>query len=85
VRRPRAGCHPYRNALRIRRRLLGDGTLTWLDLGPEVLAFTRDSGLTCVVNLSPAPIPLPPHEKILLTSGPLEENLLPTDTAAWLT
>nr|PZN46480.1 MAG: alpha-glucosidase [Actinomycetota bacterium] len=74
----------YRNALRIRRRLLGDGTLTWRDLGPQVLAFTRDSGLTCVVNLSPAPVPLPPHTEVLLTSGPLEDDRLPTDTAAWL-
>jgi alpha-glucosidase len=74
----------YRNGLRIRRAELGDGTLTWLDSAPGVLAFARESGLTCVVNLSPDPVDLPPYAELLLTSNPLEEGQLPTDTTAWL-
>jgi alpha-glucosidase len=77
----------YRTGLRIRAELLGDGTMTWLelrDLGTGVLAFTRESGLTCVVNLGPGPVPLPPHQEVLLTSGPVEAGLLPADTSAWL-
>ncbi|MEU6739250.1 glycoside hydrolase family 13 protein [Streptosporangium sandarakinum] len=74
----------YRTALRIRRDRLGDGTLTWIDLGPGVLAFTRESGLTCVTNLGPDPVRLPPHGSVLLASGPLDGALLPADTTAWL-
>ncbi|MFI7696536.1 glycoside hydrolase family 13 protein [Nonomuraea sp. NPDC049655] len=74
----------YRDGLRIRAERLGDGTLTWLDLGPDVLAFTRDSGLTCVVNLGADPVPLPAHGTVLLASGALDGDRLPTDTAAWL-
>ncbi|MEU6997320.1 glycoside hydrolase family 13 protein [Nonomuraea sp. NPDC046570] len=74
----------YRTGLRLRRDHLGDGTLTWLPLGPGVLAFTRESGLTCVVNLGPDPIGLPPHDRVLLASGPIEGDALPADTAAWI-
>ncbi|WP_067817088.1 glycoside hydrolase family 13 protein [Actinomadura kijaniata] len=74
----------YRTALRLRRELLGDGRLTWLPAEEDVLAFTRDSGLACVVNLGAGPAPLPPHERVLLASGPLEGGMLPPDTAVWL-
>ncbi len=74
----------YRSALKLRGSWLGDGTLSWLDLGPEVLAFRRDSGLTCVVNLGTAPI-APPPGTVRLASGPLEGELLPPDTSVWLT
>ncbi|MEU0096230.1 glycoside hydrolase family 13 protein [Kribbella sp. NPDC006257] len=73
----------YRTGLRIRRTELGDGTLTWLDSEPGVLLFARDSGLKCLVNLSPAPVALPEHTALLLSSNPLEDGKLPTDTTAW--
>ncbi|WP_113704671.1 glycoside hydrolase family 13 protein [Nonomuraea lactucae] len=73
----------YRSALRLRRDLLGDGTLSWLPSGDDVLAFGRDSGLICVSNLGAVPVPLPPGE-VLLASGPLEGAALPPDTTAWL-
>ncbi|RAY13712.1 alpha-glucosidase [Actinomadura craniellae] len=72
----------YRAALRIRAAELGDGTLRWLPLGEDVLAFTRDSGLTCVVNLGTEPVPV--TGEIRLASGPLPDGLLPPDTAVWL-
>jgi alpha-glucosidase len=73
----------YRAGLRLRRELLGDGTLHWLPYDPAVLAFTRDSGLTCVTNLGTEAVRLPAGE-VLLTSGPLEDGALPPDTTAWL-
>jgi alpha-glucosidase len=75
----------YRRALRVRREhpALGDGTLTWLDLGPGVLAFGRDPGFACVVNVAAEPLPLPPGD-VLLASGPLDDGTLPVDTAVWL-
>ena len=76
----------YRKALRVRREhpALGDGTMAWLDAPPDVLAFTRGPGFACVVNLSGAAVPLPPHRGILLGSGLVVDGLLPTDTAVWL-
>ncbi|MDQ1392056.1 MAG: alpha-glucosidase [Acidimicrobiaceae bacterium] len=76
----------YRAALRLRRDhpALGDGTLHWLPAPDGVLAFARDPGFVCVVNLSDNPIPLP-DGTVMLASGPLTEGQrLPGDTAIWL-
>jgi alpha-glucosidase len=77
----------YRQALRLRRSeaALGDGGMRWLELGSEgVLAFARDPGFVCVSNLSETPVQLPAHDGVLLSSGPLNDNHLPTDTTVWL-
>ncbi|MEU2655782.1 glycoside hydrolase family 13 protein [Streptomyces sp. NPDC007325] len=76
----------YRNALRLRRELpeLGDGSLTWLDTPADVLAFGREPGFVCVVNLSAEPYALPDHGSVLLASGPLQDRLLAPDQAVWL-
>lgn len=76
----------YRDALRIRRSEpgLGDGDMAWLPAGGEVLSFTRPGRFCCVVNLSARPVELPAHEAVLLASAPIEGDLLPADTAAWL-
>jgi alpha-glucosidase len=76
----------YRTALRIRRAepALGDGEMRWLVHLADVIAFTRDPGFTCMVNLSDEPVSLPRHESILLASGPVDAELLPPDTAVWL-
>jgi len=82
----------YRSALALRRThpALGDGTLTWLPSAPGVLAFARDPGFTCVVNLSAYPVTLPAGADVLLTGGPLAGgpltggSELPPDTAVWL-
>jgi alpha-glucosidase len=86
---PQSMLELYREALRVRRgeAALGDGTLRWLggyERHPLVLAFAREPGLVCVVNLSPHPVHLPVHERVLLASGALDEGLLPQDTAVWL-
>ncbi|MFG2937595.1 glycoside hydrolase family 13 protein [Streptomyces sp. NPDC048282] len=74
----------YRSAIALRPRF-GDGPPTWLPAPEGVLAFSRDEGVTCVVNLGAAPAELPAHTELLLTSGPLDdEGRLPQDTAAWL-
>jgi alpha-glucosidase len=76
----------YRRALEIRRSLpaLGDGTLTWADAGPDVLAFTREPGFAFVLNCGTEPILLPAGE-VVLTSAALQDGLLPPDAAAWVT
>ncbi|MFC5910547.1 glycoside hydrolase family 13 protein [Streptacidiphilus monticola] len=79
----------YRTALRQRRAepALRGEEFAWLSApGDRLLAFTRGAGWTCMVNLSPAPVPLPDGSRVVLASGPLgeDERELPTDTAVWL-
>jgi alpha-glucosidase len=77
----------YKTALRIRRDhpALGEGRLTWDENAPAgVLSFTREPGFRCVTNLGEAPISLPAHQKLLLTSEPLADGKLPVDATAWL-
>jgi alpha-glucosidase len=76
----------YRTMLSIRRTepaLLGEA-FDWLDAATGVLAFRRGEDLVCLVNLGPTATPLPPHTSVLLASGELDDDLLPTDTAVWL-
>jgi alpha-glucosidase len=79
----------YRAAIHIRRSRRraqghGDDSLTWLAAGQGVLAFRRPGDFCCVVNISAGPIALPAHADVLLASGPLDSEVLPPDTAAWL-
>jgi alpha-glucosidase len=76
----------YRHALRLRRThaALGDGALSWLPAPAGVLAFTREPGFTCIVNLSADPVSPPTAGKRLISSGPLDAHgRIPGDTAAW--
>jgi alpha-glucosidase len=74
----------YRDALRTRRELaeLHGDEFGWLDLGDEVIAFTRGDRFMCVVNFGEEAITLPAGD-VLLSSIPLESGL-PTDAAVWL-
>ena len=78
----------YRTALRIRREhpALGDGTLRWLPAPDGVLAFGRDPGFTCVVNLSETTVDVSEYGNLLcVSSSPTASRIteLPPDTAAW--
>lgn len=74
----------YRSALALRRALLTlDESFTELDLGPQIVAFERGSGVRCVVNLSSKPIDLP-DGNVLLSSLPLMDGRLPSDVGAWM-
>ncbi|WP_367281820.1 alpha-amylase family glycosyl hydrolase [Ilumatobacter sp.] len=74
----------YRTALGVRRSYLDDDeSLEWEELGPDVLAFRRGSGVVCVVNFGIEPAALPAGD-VLVTSAELSEGRLPTDAAAWV-
>ncbi|MEA2705041.1 MAG: alpha-glucosidase [Actinomycetota bacterium] len=75
----------YREALRLRRRQdLGETPLTWVDVGPEALAFRRGDRFLCVVNFSDTPVDLPAGVEIVLSSGPPEADLrMPGSYAIW--
>jgi alpha-glucosidase len=78
----------YRRALAYRRRepALGDGEFCWLPAPDSVLTFSRgpDAAFTCLVNLSDRSVDLPVEGRVVLASGPLDDGLLPADTAAWI-
>lgn len=74
----------YRSALRLRSEMLrADEALTWLDLGPDVLAFRRGGGEVCVVNFGTNAVEVPDGE-VMLSSADLVGDLIPQDTAVWL-
>ena len=56
---------------------------------PGGLAFHRDPGFACVVNVGDAPLAIPDellrNGEVLLASGPLgEDGRIPGATAVWL-
>jgi alpha-glucosidase len=81
----------YREALRLRRKVGGDGSLTWLERSATALSFERETGLVCVVNFGTEPMPLPAGA-LVMSSRPLAgpdaggelADTLPGETAAWL-
>jgi alpha-glucosidase len=76
----------YRQAFRLRKRerSFGDGPMTWLASEPTALVFQRGDDLVNVTNLGTEPMPLPEHDRILLSSTPLVGGMLPPDSTAWL-
>ncbi|MBB2890402.1 alpha-amylase family glycosyl hydrolase [Flexivirga oryzae] len=91
----------YRTLLRVRRELdLGEGSLTAVDLGPDVVAYDVASGadtVRVILNLGTADVELPSAAEVLVGSEqgldtassaslprPLDPRVLPTDTAVWL-
>jgi alpha-glucosidase len=83
----------YRRALELRHQLpaLGDGAMAWLDVGESALAFRRDPGFTCVVNIGGGDLTLPADvvagTRVVLASQPVPDSALtiPGATAVWLT
>ena len=74
----------YRTLIALRRELhLGRGTLRWHEIdGGDVLAFTSADVLV-VANLGPDPVAVPAGATLLVASGDLDADRVPTDTAAW--
>jgi alpha-glucosidase len=83
---PRSMLSLYRAALGIRRSSpeLGDGPLTFLELGPDVLAFRRGSGFVSITNFAGTAIPLPAGEVVLTSEELTVDGELPPDSTAWL-
>ena len=83
----------YRAALHLRRDLaaLGDGALAWVDgVGEHVLAFRREPGFLCVVNVGDKPITLSEklldkHDVLLASAPPEAPGRIPPATAVWYT
>ena len=82
---PNSTLNIYRKALAVRKLEpgLGDGPMEWIEAGKDVVAFTRPGNFACYINFG-ADIELPANSEVLVSSGPLKGNLLPTDTAVWI-
>jgi alpha-glucosidase len=83
---PNSSLNLYRKALAIRKSLpgLGDGPMSWVDAPEYVVAFSRPGNFYCYLNLGPD-LKLPNEAQILVSSTPIKDGLLPTDTAVWFT
>lgn len=75
----------YQEALRVRRALRGTlpEEISWQEAPEDALVLNRGS-LICVINCGSAPVRLPPHDRVLIGSTPVEGHLLLPDTAVWL-
>lgn len=75
----------YRSALAIRKQEegLGDGKLSWIDAGSDVLAFERPGNFACYVNFG-EPYWLPEGSRVILASAPISNGIMPTDSTVWL-
>lgn len=82
---PNSTLNIYRKALAARKLEpgLGDGPMEWIEAGKDVVAFSRPGNFACYINFGPD-FALPANSEILVASGPLKGNLLPTDTAVWI-
>jgi len=75
----------YRRAIELRREHgTGDEEATFLDLGRDVVAFRRGSGLVCVVNMGTQPVELPAGELLLASGDPPVSGALEPDDGVWL-
>ena len=75
----------YRTALRLRRELQSAESLEWVETGdPEVVHFVRPGGWHCISNFAGSPFALPAGT-VRVSSGPVEQGLLPAGTTVWLT
>ena len=66
----------------LREDLFIDGE--WVPAADGVLVFDRGATVRCVVNISGQAARLPEHAGLLLSSGPMDSELLPPDSAVWL-
>lgn len=81
---PSSTLNLYRQSLRIRRADpdLMSAPITWLDVGPSVLAFRRGEFLS-VTNFGDSPVPLGAEWEPVLSSAPLSPGGVPIDTTVW--
>jgi alpha-glucosidase len=83
---PNSPLNLYRKALTIRKSLtgLGDGPMSWVDAPDQVVAFSRPGNFYCYLNFG-ADFKPPNEAQILVSSTPITDGFLPTDTTVWFT
>jgi len=81
----------YRSLFSLRRALpLGTGSLPWVEgYADDVVALTNRSPeggrVLVVANLGEEPVELPAGAEVIVSSAPVADGLVPTDTTVWAT
>ncbi|MGF1595649.1 MAG: alpha-amylase family glycosyl hydrolase [Acidimicrobiales bacterium] len=76
----------YRTAIALRRRWgSADEEIEVLDTGDDVVAYRRGSGLVSVTNMGTAAVPLPSHDRVLVSSeAQVDWGTLAPDSTIWV-
>ena len=76
----------YRSALALRREWgLGQGSIRQLDGYADGVVAFANGDVTVVTTVGDVTVDLPAGARVLLASGPLDGDRVPTDTTVWLT
>jgi alpha-glucosidase len=79
--------HLYRRALALREEVfIEDLDIEFIELGADVIAFSRGSGVRCVVNMGDVAIPMPEGDLLLASDSAVDATTtqLAPDVAVWL-
>lgn len=72
----------YRAGLALRKRyFVHDERLAWIDLGQDLLAFERGTGVVCALNYGIEAVPLPTGQLLLSSTGDLD--VIPSEGCVW--
>ena len=83
---PTSSLRLYTDALALRRKLGSDDeSVELLEMGADVVAYRRGSGMTCVVNFGAEPVSLPDGATVVLRSGADDGLTVAPDDAVWFT
>jgi alpha-glucosidase len=80
---PHSTLNLYRRALTLRGRPFAGNDFGWVDSESSVLHFACGDGVRCVTNFGADLASLPPGE-VILSSAPLADGRLASDTTVWL-
>ncbi|MFM1950770.1 MAG: hypothetical protein RL418_457, partial [Actinomycetota bacterium] len=80
---PQSTLNLYRTALKLRKELETEESLTWHRSEPGTLLFERKGGWLCFTNFTDGAVEVPSGE-LLVSSAPLEAGKLPANSAVWL-
>lgn len=84
IEKPDSSLSTYQEALRIRKDLMCDESMTWHETGDsEVLHFSRPNGWNCLINFEGDDYSIPEGE-ILLSSTPIVDRRLRAGSTVWI-
>ena len=81
---PASTLNMYRTAIHLRKELLCQESMSWLESPQGTLFFKRPNGWAVFVNTSQNSVPLPDGTVLLTSSTENVESSVPGETAVWL-
>jgi alpha-glucosidase len=85
---PESPLEIFRKALKLRRELQSDETITWhVTTREDVLHFSRANGWNCITNFKGGTYPMPAgvveKGQVLLSTQPLVDGKIPAGSTVW--